>query len=542
MIQRFYPLQWLMLVACLCLTTFGSAANAETARGVVFDDRNANSVRDAGEPGLPGVRVSNGVEIVATDDAGRYAIEIDDDAIVFVLKPRDWRTRFDAQHMPRFYYIHKPAGSPDEGYQYPGVEPTGPLPASIDFPLIASPEPDEFTVIVMGDPQPATRQEVRFYANDVIAELIDTDAALGLSMGDIVGDNLSLFESVNAVQALVGVPWYNVLGNHDINYDSPNDEYSNESFERVYGPPNYAFQYGHVHFVVLDNVQWDGRERKDERGRTIGGYRGAFSDGQLEFVANYMRDVPKDERVIVCTHIPLPEIDVAWDRKKHSTPQFKRLLETLSGHPHTMSFSAHSHFNHHAFAGRSEGYTAEDGAEHHHHNVATGSGSWYRGPLDEQGFPVTTMSDGAPNGYILATFRGNEYRLRYKAARLPAEYQMAIHTSEVVASECSEQSEVVANVFNGTERSQVRMRVRGHGDWIAMRNSPRRDPLFQAAHERDVAAAGETRKPLPEAATTWHIWAAPLPAGLPPGMYILEVEATDMFGQTDLGKRILDVQ
>lgn len=542
MVRGFFPLQWLVLVSCIGLASFVSNSRAETARGVVFDDRNANGVRDEGEPGLPGVRVSNGVEIVATDDAGRYAIEIDDDAIVFVLKPRNWRTRFDAQHMPRFYYIHKPAGSPDDGFKYPGVAPTGPLPASIDFPLSASPEPDEFTVIVMGDPQPATRQEVRFYANDVIAELIDTDAALGISMGDIVGDDLSLFDSVNAVQALVGVPWYNVLGNHDINYDSPNDKYSDESFERVYGPPNYAFQYGPVHFVVLDNVQWDGRERKDKQGRTIGGYHGALSDGQLEFVAKYLQDVPKDERVIVCTHIPLPEIGKEPDRKKHSTPEYKRLLEILSGHPHTMSFSAHTHFNHHAFAGPAQGYTAEGGEEHHHHNVATGAGSWYRGPLDEQGFPVTTMADGAPNGYILATFWGNEYRLRYKAARLPVEYQMAIHAPEVVDSKCSEQSEIVANVFNGTEHSQVRMRVRGHGDWITMRQSPRRDPLYTASQKRDEVAAGTSRKPLPVPALTLHIWAAQLPAGLPPGMHVLEVEATDMFGQVDCGKRILDVQ
>ncbi|MCG8434002.1 MAG: hypothetical protein MJA83_08225, partial [Gammaproteobacteria bacterium] len=36
-------------------------ASSETARGVVFDDRNGNGEREAGESGVPGVLVSNGV-------------------------------------------------------------------------------------------------------------------------------------------------------------------------------------------------------------------------------------------------------------------------------------------------------------------------------------------------------------------------------------------------------------------------------------------------------------------------------------------------
>ena len=528
-------LQWALAIVSGVLFTVNLAefASAETARGVVFDDQNGNGVLDDGEPGLAGVPVSNGLDVVKTDSAGNYELSLDDDTIVFVIKPRDWQTRFDGKNLPRFYYIHKPAGSPDGNFKYPGVEPTGPLPSSIDFPLTASAEPDEFTVIVMGDPQPTSQREVRFYANDVVAELIDTTAVFGMSMGDIVGNDLSLFDAVNAVQGLIGVPWYNVLGNHDINFRSPNDKYSDESFERVYGPPNYAFQFGQVHFVVLDNVYWKGPKHTDQFGKEHGGYEGRLTDRQLQFTANYVQIVPKNDRVIICTHIPLPE---------NGTPQFRRLLEILSDHPHTMSFSAHTHINRHDFAGAEQGYTPEAATEHHHHNVATGSGSWYRGPLDEQGFPVTTMADGAPNGYILATFKGSEYRLRYKGARKPANYQLAIHAPEVICGKCDDAALIVVNVFNGNERSRVRMRVRGHGDWIRMEQSPRTDPAYAAAQERDVVAAGDKRRPLPEPKVTEHIWVAKLPAGLPVDMHVLEVEATDMFGNVDRGIRIIEVE
>ena len=256
-------------------------------------------------------------------------------------------------------------------------------------------------MIVMGDPQPYTRQEVRYYANDCIAELVDTPAILGMSLGDIVGDDLALFEQVNAVQGLVGVPWYNVIGNHDMNFRSPNDKYSDETYERVYGPTNYAFQYGQVHFVVLDNVYWRGRVDPNS-GNHNGNYEGRITDSQLKFVGNFLKHVPTDDLVVVCTHIPLPEI--YGQNIQHRTQGLKSLLKLLSSHPHTLSFSAHTHFNHHAFLDHEHGYKNQAGHEHHHHNVATGSGSWYRGPKDEQGFPVTTMADGAPNGYIVATF------------------------------------------------------------------------------------------------------------------------------------------
>ena len=270
------------------------------------------------------------------------------------------------------------------------------------------------------------------------------------------------------------------------------------------------------------------------------GYEGRLTDKQLQFTANYLQLVPVEHRVVVCTHIPLPEVGT-WG-SQHGTPEFRRLLELLSSHPHTMSFSAHTHINHHDFVGPDEGYTPEQASEHHHHNVATGSGSWFRGPLDEQGIPSTAMADGAPNGYILATFRGSEYRLRYKGARMPANFQMSVHAPEVICGDCDEATEVLANVFNGNERSRVRMRVRGHGDWTAMRQSPRPDPGYAAAQARDVIAAGKDRRALPEAKITEHIWAAHLPKGLPAGMHVLEVEATDMFGQTDRGIRIIEVE
>ena len=99
--------------------TTGAAADRRQAVGVAFHDANGNRRFDAGEKPLPGVRVSNGREIVATDEQGRYELPVDDDTILFVIKPRGWMTPLDEMNLPRFYYVHKPAGSPPLKYAGP---------------------------------------------------------------------------------------------------------------------------------------------------------------------------------------------------------------------------------------------------------------------------------------------------------------------------------------------------------------------------------------------------------------------------------------
>ena len=159
-----------------------------------------------------------------------------------------------------------------------------------------------------------------------------------------------------------------------------------------------------------------------------------------------------------------------------------------------------------------------------------------------QGLPDTTMADGAPNGYILATFKGHDYQLRFKGARMPAEYQMAIQAPEVIAAKDSVPTKIVVNLFNGNEKSKVRMRVREHGKWQTLTQSPGIDHAYKTYRRRDEASAGDDHLPLPGPAFTRHLWSGPLGVALQPGFYVLEVEATDMYGQVDRGVRLFEVE
>ena len=87
-----------------------------------------NGIRDQGERAISGVKVSNGVEVVVTDQDCRYALPVSDDTTIFVIKPRDWVVPVNRHQLPLFYYIHKPEGSPDDNDLFKGVPPTAPSP------------------------------------------------------------------------------------------------------------------------------------------------------------------------------------------------------------------------------------------------------------------------------------------------------------------------------------------------------------------------------------------------------------------------------
>ncbi len=65
----------------------------EMAQGYVFEDQNGNGQRDAGEPGLSGVGVSNGREVVLTDQEGRYLLPVEcSGSTLFVIKPSGYQS------------------------------------------------------------------------------------------------------------------------------------------------------------------------------------------------------------------------------------------------------------------------------------------------------------------------------------------------------------------------------------------------------------------------------------------------------------------
>ncbi|WP_436715085.1 calcineurin-like phosphoesterase family protein [Roseiconus lacunae] len=530
----------------LCLTAivylvplFGSSLKAaepiakQTAKGVVFHDQNGNGTRDEGESGVEGVRVSNGEAVVLTGADGRYTLPVDGDTILFACKPQGWIYPVDENNLPQFFYIHKPNGSPDDDFRFKGSEPTGPLPESVDFALRPFQAPNVIRAVLLGDPQPVSIEEVQFFGRDIMSELVDVDAEFGVTLGDIVGNQLDLFQPMIEMQGLAGIPWHNVIGNHDINFRAPDDEHANETFHKAFGPSDYAFQYGDVHFLAMDNIVYHGFERK--------GYHAGLSKRQLAFMENYLHTVPQNHRILIGTHIPLTN---GIPGEEQPTPELKRVLELLSRFPHTASFSAHTHLNAIYHLGSEFGYHSHDHGVHIHHNVGTASGTWWKGPLDSRGIPMTTMRDGTPNGYAIATFDGPKMSVKWKAANHEEDYQMNLFVADAIAADqlSSDKGEVLVNVFNGSHSSHVKMRVVGHSEWVAMKHEHRNDPHYVRQQSIDESTPMEGTKRMNRPRESTHIWVGHLPNVLPKGTHLLEVQAEDAYGETFTDRRPFRVQ
>lgn len=489
------------------------------AAGIVFHDLDGDRTPDPDEPGVAGVGVSNGRDVTVTDDDGRWRLEVDDDDIIFVIKPRGWRPVMDENGTPRGYYVHKPGGSPP--LRYGGVEPTGRMPRSIDFAMYRQREPRRFKAIFFGDPQVTNEWQVRLLAHDVIDPIVTagTDAVVTFSLGDIANNNLDMLPRVQGVMGTLGLPNYYVLGNHDENYDASSDDFSDETWERVMGPPWYSLNWGPVHFIVLDDVIWHPPAEGEDKGR----YTGGIDDEQMEFIRNDLARVPGDRLIVYMFHIPVTGLA--------NRAEFLALFE---GRPNVLGMSAHTHRLQQMFIGKEQGWWRDE--PHHHYVAPTSCGSWWRGELDWWGIPETPCQDGVPNGYSEVTFDGNDYAIEYVPSRYPRSFQMDIWTpTPIDAAEAAGQP-VYVNVFAGSERSEVRMRV-NEGDWVTLERTP--EPTeedvaaLRARQQEALAAAGADRaRELGAPLKCGHLWKGQLPEGLTPGYHTVEVHTTDMFGHT----------
>ena len=523
---------------------------AQTATGRVFIDENRNGLLDEGEVGLANVRVSNGASVVRTDATGRYRLAADEQTIIFITKPSNYAIPVNQHMLPQFYYIHQPNGSP-AGMRYKGIEPTGPLPAEINFPLIERPEKKKFEALLFADTQPQTTRELDYIRDDVVAELVGSDAAFGMTMGDIMFDDLSMLPRYNAIISKIGIPWYNVPGNHEINFESPNDRYSLETFKKFYGPPYFAFEYADALFVVLDNIDYKGGGEADPADvRGNGGYEARISRSQLQWLAEELKHVEQERLVFIATHAPLGS-----ENGSYATDNREKLFRLLAGRPNLYSVAGHTHTTDHVYFDKDDGFAGP--GKFHHHVLATVSGAWWSGPFDERGIAVSDQRDGTPNGYHILEIDSTDVAVRFKGAGKPADYQMRIvfdvahhqlnvngirdfKAGELLDGRISQDhlnaAAIIVNLFDGGPNSKVRYRIED-GEYRPLKRVLRKDPYMLEQYARHRSS----KKTWVEATLSTHLFEADLDANLPPGVHAITVQAEDEFGRLHHGHTVLEI-
>ena len=519
-ILRIFPL----VVISFVVSLVPASAEAEKARGVVFHDVSGSGTFDAGDFPLSGVAVSNGRDIVVTDEEGRYELPVDDHTIVFVIKPGGWTTPVNDDQIPQFFHIHSPEGA--TGTKFSGLEATGPLSASIDFPLYPQEEADAFDVLVFGDTQPRNLEEIYHLAHDSLQELGGVDAAFGVTLGDIVFDNLAIFEDLNSAIATVGIPWRHVIGNHDVDFSAPSHAALRGAYQRVYGPNYYSFTYGSAHFIAVDNIRWQGEHHTRS-------YRTGLGVDQLAFIRNELQRLPKDQLIVFMAHIPWIG-STPWEDESERDEFFALVAE----YPNAISLVSHTHRHYHEFLGEAHGWPKESP----HHMVVVGAvcGSWWGGAPDEYGIPHSMMRCGTPTGYAFLSVNGSDRKLSYRAARRPAGFQMHIHAPNTVAGD-AKGTGVFANVFNALPDAVVQMRAGGKEEWRPMERVAEPDPVYLAVRDREEKLAERPGRRLGNPPPSEHLWRADLPSGLAPGFHVIDVRAEDKWAVYE-GRRLIRIE
>jgi len=375
---------------------------------------------------------------------------------------------------------------------------------------------DSFEVLVFADPQPQTPVDVDYYRRDIVGPLAGrTDAKLGISLGDIVGDEPALYPPVKKVDAGLGIPWLYVPGNHDIDAGAKDDASSLQAFHRAVGPDTFVRRTPLANVIGLDDVvAMPGAKPA---------YVGGFRPDQFAFLERTLPTLAKDRLLVLAVHIPLFELP---GRDSFRDADRERLFALLRDFPHVLVLSGHSHTQRHVFHDAADGW---HGARPlHEFNVGAACGAYWSGVRDAAGIPDATMADGTPNGYaVLTVAPGGDYALAWHAARDPADPQIGLHAPKVLRRGAYPAWGVYANVYLGDDDTRVEYRVDG-GEWQPMRKVLQPDPGLLAENARDDAAdalRGYDRSP--EAEPSPHLWRGPLPTNLAVGEHEVEVREFD---------------
>lgn len=501
----------LALVFSWPAAALAAACNA----GVVYHDVDADGRRDRAEPPIAGVLVSDGVALVRSNARGEYRLPVVTGRTVFVVKPPGWRLPKRADGLPDFW--RHVVTTPGPVLRFGGIR-AQPVRCR-DFALLPDPRPaGELQALVFADPQAKTLVDVSHYDRDIIQGVLDMGepASLGLTLGDVVNDDLSLYPATNRATARLGTPWLHAAGNHDLDFDAARDEDSLLSFRNTFGPDTFAYEEHEASFIVMDDVIF----RPGQRPAYIGGLR----PDQFDFLAAYLPTLPRERLLVLAVHIPF--FDEPDGRETFRRADRERLFAMLEPFPNVLLLSAHGHVQRHHFHDARGGW--KGAGTLHEYNVGANCGAYWSGVKDSRGIPDATMSDGTPNGWaVLNVQRDGRYRLRWRNAGPEPEQAIALHAPKVLRRGAYPAFGVFANVFMGLPDARVEFRV-ADGPWQPMQRVAGPDPRLMAENRRDdeaEALRGFDRSP--EADVSTHLWRGTLPTDLPAGEHLVQVRTTD---------------
>lgn len=346
--------------------------------------------------GIMGVVVSDGYSVVVTDKKGRFEITPNERArAVFISTPaghefihtngitRQYRLLKNINTRKEINFALQPLGKDDNEHQF----------------------------VIWADPQVKNKADVKKMMEQSVPDVLKfvnaTEAGTllhGITVGDIVWDSPELYPDYDLAVKDMGIPFFQCLGNHDMDLNHGGDENSDVTFHQNYGPTYYSFNRGQLHYVVMDNVRYLGKDKE---------YDGYVQQNQLDWLQKDLSFVPKDKLIILCLHIPV-------NTGTKNNEALYALLDDRKVH----IMSGHTHRN------------ANDIRENiYEHNHGTVCGAWWTGPI---------CGDGTPCGYSVYKVKDDELSWHYQSTGETADHQFSVYTNDLTDN----QKQLMINIWN----------------------------------------------------------------------------------------------
>jgi hypothetical protein len=257
---------------------------------------------------------------------------------------------------------------------------------------------NDFTLVCIGDPQVSSEADIERYRNETIADLkasveASTLPCYGLVLGDTVADKPNLLSGMRNVTGSLPMSYFTTIGNHDKAGGSASTPRNADAYTAIFGPTNYSWNRGKVHFVSLDNVIFANNSD----------YTGGLEDYQIEWLRQDLQYVPKDRMIIVYYHIPI--------RNDTNFKNRSALLALLKNYGHVHFMAGHTHYN--------ENFQITSPINIYEHIHGAACGAWWKS---------TVNCDGTPNGYAIYAVRGTELAdWYYKSTKYSKDFQIRMH-------------------------------------------------------------------------------------------------------------------
>ncbi|UOG75332.1 calcineurin-like phosphoesterase family protein [Hymenobacter tibetensis] len=442
----------------------------------------------AGGQGIAGVVVTDGVSVTVTDAKGQYTLESSGATdFVYISVPRGYEFPHE-KGVARFYRKKEPV--------------RGRFKADFELQKLSQ-DDTQHNFLVWADPQMISKADAAEFKATAVPDTQKLLASYGpgtlfhgIGCGDLVWDHFEIFEDYKEGVASTGIPFFQVIGNHDMDLTARTDDHSADTFKKLFGPTYYSFNRGEIHYVVLDDVFFVGAAKK---------YIGYLTERQLAWLEQDLAHVKPGTTVVVSLHIP-PYTRQHLRNKDKEEPmggvvanrqELYRLLKPYKAH----IMSGHTHFNEVL-------QTADNVTEHVHGTVC---GAWWTGPI---------CTDGTPGGYGVYEVRGSELKWYYKAIGQERSHQFRIYPKGSIP----ERPEALAvNVWNWDSAWKVAWFEDGvrKGD---MQQYTGLDPLSVRLHAGPALPA---KHKWVDPTITEHLFVANVSTQAKE----IRVEVTDRFGQ-----------